>query len=357
MIFRYPGGKSRPYVQQQILRLLPDDISEYREGFLGGGGIFWGISPSVKRWINDLDPNLMAVYFALRDRPDEFTRLCRMIPPHSAADDHHGEGRLRVNLRLKSELERLYHDDNADPALRYLFVNRLNWLGRVIYGQPSRVRLAHARGWDVVFSPDMGHAAQILKGTRITCEDYARLLSEPGEQVFIFLDPPYYRPRPMATSQRLYTHEFEEAADHEWLAEEVRKSPHRWMVCYNDCAAVRALYRNYNFIENKWAYVGQHGNSKKIGRELVITNYDLTSEKTKRRSKPRPPETTERDTMIQRMVALGRATSERKANAARENGRRGGRPPGTPQSAEARAKISAARQATSSSRSSTHDSL
>ena len=40
VIFRYPGGKSRPYVQQQILRLLPNDFSEYREGFVGGGGVF-----------------------------------------------------------------------------------------------------------------------------------------------------------------------------------------------------------------------------------------------------------------------------------------------------------------------------
>ena len=40
-IFRYPGGKSKPAIQKTILKYVPQDIKEYREPFVGGGGIFY----------------------------------------------------------------------------------------------------------------------------------------------------------------------------------------------------------------------------------------------------------------------------------------------------------------------------
>lgn len=42
-IFRYPGGKSRSSAQQKILRFAPENYAEYREPFVGGGGIFFAV--------------------------------------------------------------------------------------------------------------------------------------------------------------------------------------------------------------------------------------------------------------------------------------------------------------------------
>src|SRR5215213_9566808 len=59
---RYPGGKSRAI--QRMKFLLPDDFSEYREPFVGGGSFFIHLkqkSPDLKIWINDL--NLELYYF------------------------------------------------------------------------------------------------------------------------------------------------------------------------------------------------------------------------------------------------------------------------------------------------------
>ena len=71
-IFRYPGGKTRTRAKSWIMQSAPSHYSEYREAFVGGGGIFFDIDHSKARWINDKDEYLIAVYAALRDRPDQF---------------------------------------------------------------------------------------------------------------------------------------------------------------------------------------------------------------------------------------------------------------------------------------------
>ena len=80
-IFRYPGGKSKPAIQKTILKYVPQDIKEYREPFVGGGGIFFAMPEVETRWINDLNKNLIEVYKALQERPEEFIKKCREIEP------------------------------------------------------------------------------------------------------------------------------------------------------------------------------------------------------------------------------------------------------------------------------------
>lgn len=56
---RYPGGKSRAI--PQLKHLIPSDIQEYREPFVGGGSFFIYLRqayPTLKIWINDLNPEL-----------------------------------------------------------------------------------------------------------------------------------------------------------------------------------------------------------------------------------------------------------------------------------------------------------
>src|SRR5262245_60717637 len=82
-IFRYPGGKSRPAVRKWILSHRPDGVREYREPFVGGGGVFFAIEPQdvERRWVNDANQGLIEVYRALAERPEEFLALCRAVKP------------------------------------------------------------------------------------------------------------------------------------------------------------------------------------------------------------------------------------------------------------------------------------
>lgn len=280
-IFRYPGGKSKKAVRDWILRHKPQGVREYREPFVGGGGIFFGVRDVERRWINDRHEGLVAVYAALRDRPREFIAACREIPPASPGDERTGGGERGgqpVNARLKAVFDRLAFDPDADPALRYFFVNRTVFAGRVNYDIPSRLYFSNETGWDIAHSDRLERAARHVAGVRVTSGDFAPLLSEPGEDVWVYCDPPYVVNTEMTRTSQLYQYGFSED-DHRRFAAAVRASPHRVAVSYDDDGGgfVRSLFpesEGFRVVCGSWAYSGTTNETKEQGKELLILNYD-----------------------------------------------------------------------------------
>jgi len=190
-IFRYPGGKAK--VQKKILARAPKSFSEYREPFVGGGGIFFGIDPVGKRrWINDMHPGLIAVYKSLRDRPIEFIKMCKDIPAHQRGESEVStkEKGKKYNKRLGKIFEFVKLNESYDQAFRYFFLNRTVWMGRINYDIPSRLYYSVPEGWDIVKTDRLEQAAVHVVGTVITCGDYLPLLEAPGEDVWIYCFAP-----------------------------------------------------------------------------------------------------------------------------------------------------------------------
>ena len=77
--FPYFGGKQR--IADQIVRLFPEH-SSYVEPYAGGLSILLAKPPVKMETVNDLDSDIITFWRVLRDRQDEFTRLC-MLTPHS----------------------------------------------------------------------------------------------------------------------------------------------------------------------------------------------------------------------------------------------------------------------------------
>jgi DNA adenine methylase len=260
-IFRYPGGKSRRNVRDWIFSYAPA-YREYREPFVGGGGIFFDINRLHNRWINDKDENLIAVYQALKDKPEEFIDKCRSVATYSSGDGEH----------LKAAFDQIAFNENEDKAFRFFFVNRTVWGGRVNYQYKSRVYFSNPEGWSNNITYRLHTAATYLQDVRITCGDYEVLLSEPGENVWVYCDPPYVKPFKGTSS--LYRHDFNHQ-DHERFAEAVRRSTHKVAVSYEDDpeGTVRSLFKGFDIRETEWTYSGTGTNEKRRGKELLILNY------------------------------------------------------------------------------------
>ena len=67
---RYPGGKSRAL--KQILPLIPLNIAEFREPFVGGGSVFFAIrslfhSRIKTYWMNDINYDVFCFWRQARD--------------------------------------------------------------------------------------------------------------------------------------------------------------------------------------------------------------------------------------------------------------------------------------------------
>ncbi|MBX0310482.1 MAG: DNA adenine methylase, partial [Sulfurihydrogenibium sp.] len=98
---------------------------------------------------------------------------------------------------------------------------------------------------------------------------------EDGEDVFIFLDPPYYS----TIKSKLYgkNGDLHLNFDHERFASNMKKCQHLWLITYDDCIEIRELF-SFAYIYPWELQYGMNnyrqGNAKK-GKELFIANYRL----------------------------------------------------------------------------------
>jgi DNA adenine methylase len=281
MIFRYPGGKTK--AKNRIFQRFPKTFREYREPCVGGGSIYFHVDTRLKRWINDINPHLISVYVALRDRSEDFIAQCREIEPAKPGESVTATrtgGKEKYNARLKEVFDRMISESNVDPALKFYFINRTVWMGRVNYKLPSRLYYSNPQGWDVVNSTKLERAGRILQDTIITVGDYKVLLETDGTDVLIYLDPPYVINSDFDPNSQLYEDNFTEQ-DHKDMAEAIKDCKHKVILSYDDDedGLIRELYDDFYIFEESWKYVGTssakgtHSPEKRDGQELIITNY------------------------------------------------------------------------------------
>jgi len=101
-------------------------------------------------------------------------------------------------------------------------------------------------------------------------------MNEKGEDVFIFLDPPYnIKDFLYGTKAKLHS-----SFSHNQFADDVDKCPHRFMLTYNQNDWILERYKNYNIHEWKLRYFmhhrGEKGTQDNVKTELLITNYSLS---------------------------------------------------------------------------------
>lgn len=275
-LFRYPGGKSKSKVRRTIQGHFPKSYSELRDPFIGGGGLPLSMPTNLTRWINDINPDLIAVYSALRDSPESFIRACRAIAPATTDEEMI---RTKKGSRYPKRLHELFwqtaHDEQMDPALRYFILNRLGWNGRVMLEPDRRKRMyfSNPEGWNIVRGDTLEQAARKLANVRITCGDFAPLFLEPGQGVLVTADPPYVRDSELAQSAKLYEFGFS-MNDHKRLRDIAFRSPHSVCMTYDDHPIVRELYRGWHFYPVSWHYCGTITNRRQ-GQELIVTNYPV----------------------------------------------------------------------------------
>jgi DNA adenine methylase len=261
---RYPGGKSKAL--DQILPLIPPDITEFREPFLGGGSVLLAMKKlfgkRIERyWVNDLNRDLVHFWRTLRDLPDE------LIAQVQSFRDGYSDGR---------ELYQFLRDENNmrsdfDRAVRFFIMNRITFSGVMDSGGYSD-QAFHKRFTQSSIDRLLRTSFYLAK-VNITQGDYEEILQADGENVFIFLDPPYWA----ATKSKLYgvKGDLHTSFDHERFAMHMRACPHRWLITYDDSEKIRSLFSFANVIE--WELQYGMNNFKQAtaakGQELFIKNY------------------------------------------------------------------------------------
>ena len=94
-----------------------------------------------------------------------------------------------------------------------------------------------------------------------------------GENVFIFLDPPYYA----ATKSALYGKNgfLHKTFDHEKFAATMKYCRHKWLITYDDSEYVRNLFDFAKIMPWELVYGMRNvaADSNQKGNEIFISNY------------------------------------------------------------------------------------
>ena len=260
---RYPGGKSRAV---KIISPIVPEFEEYREPFVGGGSVFVYLKqkyPNRKYWINDLHSNLYHFWKQTQVNIDE---LIEQI----------------YNWRNKFENGKELHRyllnnidtfDDLKKASAFFVFNRITFSGTSESGGFSNA--AFERRFTVSSIERVKRLSNILNNTKITNYDYQKVIEKEGENVFIFLDPPYYS----ATKSALYgkNGNLHKTFDHERFASVLKSTNHKWLITYDDSEYIRELF-SFAYI-NEWSLTygmrNVNENSNQNGKELFISNYEL----------------------------------------------------------------------------------
>ncbi len=264
---RYPGGKTRAI--PQIIPNIPG-FKEYREPFVGGGSVFFALRQRVNKnvifKINDLDSNLASFWKVSRDNNKELINAVQEIK------DNNLNGRKLCEYYRKN-----FGNNNFERAVRFFVLNRITFSGLADSGGYSEQ--AFKRRFTQSSIDRVAIIQSILQKIIITNEDYEKLVLEKGNDVFIFLDPPYWK----STKKRLYGKDGDLHLnfDHERFAEVMKKCNHNWLITYDDCKEIRELYDFANIYEWELQYGMNNYKQKnaKKGKELFITNYILDFDK------------------------------------------------------------------------------
>ncbi len=259
--FRYAGGKF--YALKHILPFLECvPHNEYREPFVGGGSVFFGKKKAKFNWINDLEKDLIDMYRAFSDK-DKAETIIKLLENEVATPERHA---IIKALVPKNEIEAIF---------KTYYLNRTSYCGiinRPAWGYKDG-KSSPPENWGKFISSIQPK----LQDVRFTTCDFADVINAPaenGRDVLLYLDPPYYH----ADQKRAYTKPFE-MEDHLRLANLLKSTPYAFCLSYDNVEEVKELYSWAYIYELEWLYntANIKGESRKTGKELIITNYKVSS--------------------------------------------------------------------------------
>ena len=239
-LVRYPGGKSK--LKKHILPFIPSlNGVEYREPFVGGGSIFLSIieKESISKFIiNDFDVQMGALWQSVIYNP---LALIDRIKSYIPTVDSY--------LQFVESLNTSETLSVLELGFRKLAVHQMSYsglglmAGGPIGGNSQSSKYVIGCRW----SP-LRLEKTILKISELTKHldsdkkiisslDFESVISRDSTlSTFIYLDPPYYD-----KGADMYVHSFK-TNDHIRLANVLKKTPHKWLLSYDDCPEVRELY-------------------------------------------------------------------------------------------------------------------
>ena len=251
------GGKKA--LRDEILMRFPVNYLRYIEVFGGGGWILFHKDPKRDHEVyNDFNPNLANLFRCVRDHPEELISQLEFTL-NSREDFKH----IRNELKTRTDLP-----DVQRAAYFYQIIRQSYASGLDSFGAQPRSMWANF--------PLIRACCGRLQSVVIENRDFEHLIKQYDRpESFFYCDPPYY------ATEDYYEDVGFTAADHQRLANALFNIQGKFLLSYNDCPEIRAIYdRSGITVEgtSQLSNIAQRYEGGKQYAELIISNYDVTEQ-------------------------------------------------------------------------------
>ena len=260
---RYPGGKSR--VAVRLSEQIPNNISEYRDPFMGGGSMALQVStkyPEIPIWVNDKYWQLYNFWGQLQSYGEELSDTLNEYKLKYPNPE-------KAQKLFKDCKEDISEQDDFTSAVYFWILNKCSYSG--LTENSSFSPQASDNNFTLRGIENLKEYQKLIQHWKITNEDYSVLLEAKGSKdSFIFLDPPY------DIKDFLYGKKggMHKGFDHKKFAQDCDRCVHNWMITYNINDNIKTLFEDYHQEEFGITYGMQHRADNTRKKELLITNYD-----------------------------------------------------------------------------------
>lgn len=249
------GGKKA--LRDEILARFPRNYKRYIEVFGGAGWVLFHKPPGNDFEVfNDFNGNLVNLYRCVREQPEALRN----------------ELRYMLNSRLDFEyMKGMLHSQAVFPDVRraayyYALIRYSYAAGTSTFGSQP-----HAM-WNNF--PLIESAAGRLQKVVIENKDCVKLIRQYDRpESFFYCDPPYYN------ADQYYEAVSSDGFDHAGLADALLGIKGKFLLSYNDCPEIRALYDRPGIVVegiSRLSNIAQRYENGKQYPELLISNYDTT---------------------------------------------------------------------------------
>jgi DNA adenine methylase len=264
-VLKWAGGKSQ--LLPHILERLPEQIETYYEPFVGGGAVFFALAGKQRfqrAVLGDRNPNLVAVYQALKQDPDGVIERLR-----SYQKSHSEAAYYEVRKKKPRAL--------VEKAARVIYLNKtgFNGLYRVNRSGEFNVPFGRYENPRILNEPRLRAVAEVLAKVEIKLADFEEICKMAKKGDAVYLDPPYL---PVSTTSNFAEYHAEPFGleEHERLAkvfDKLRKRGVCAVLSNSDTPDTRRLFDapNLEIVAARRAINSDHTRRGPVGEILVST--------------------------------------------------------------------------------------
>ncbi|RSI13147.1 DNA adenine methylase [Streptococcus sanguinis] len=268
---KWTGGKRQ--LLGELRSYMPETYGRYFEPFVGGGALFFDLSPE-KAVINDFNEELINAYRQIKNNPAELINLLIKHKENNSKDYY-------LELRSADRDGRISRMTGVERAARILYMLRVDFNGLYRVNSKNQFNVPYGRYKNpkIVDVDLLYQISEYLNENDIEIlqTDFAEAVKDAQTDDFVYFDPPYI-PLNETSSFTSYTHEgfsYEEQVRLRNTFKELTERGVYAMLSNSSSPLVEELYKDFNiyFVEAQRTNGAKSSSRGKIS-EIIVTNYD-----------------------------------------------------------------------------------